>query len=368
MEMNFLKTFEKEINKLDVQIGVGDPPRYWYSVGNYALNRIISGSFFRGIPQGRVTGLVGPSGAGKSFLAANLMASAQHEGAFALMIDAENASDEKFVKAIGVDTSPANYRYVGVRTIPQVTKVMSSFIKGYKKEYNNNPDAPQIIIVIDSLDMLMTDTEEKNWVKGVTKGDQGQRNKQLKQMLRTFVQAVKELNISIIITDGVYKNQDLLNGEGVYIAKEAIRFSISQIIMLTKLKLKDDAKVIRGIKMKCEGFKTRFTQPFQKVVIEVPYEEGMNPYSGLLTVGLELGIIKQSGAWYNVVDSDEKWYSKDIADYADVILEKAEEMSSAFLLASGVSDDDLAAPDDDRTSLARRQETADNDKNNADSA
>ncbi len=363
MEMNFLKTFEKEINKLDVQVGVGDPPRYWYSVGNYALNRIISGSFYRGIPQGRVTGLVGPSGAGKSFLAANLMASAQREGAFALMIDAENASDEKFVQAIGVDTSLRNYRYVGVRTIPQVNKVMSSFIKGYKNDFGkNDPEAPQVIIVIDSLDMLMTETEEKNFVNGITKGDQGQRNKQLKQMLRTFVQAVKELNISIIVTDGVYKNQDLLNGEGLYIAKEAIRFSLSQIIMLTKLKLKDDTKTVKGIKMKCEGFKTRFTQPFQKVVVEVPYEEGMNPYSGLLIVGLELDIIKQAGSWYNIAGSDKKWYSKDISGYADEILEKAEAMNSAFLLASGVSDDDLAAPDDGRTSLARRQETADNDK------
>jgi len=364
MDMKFLKNFEKDLNKLDVQIGVGDPPRYWYSVGNYALNRIISGSFYRGIPQGRVTGLVGPSGAGKSFLAANLLASAQREGAFALMIDAENASDETFVKAIGVDTSPSNYRYVGVRTIPQVTKVMSSFIKGYKNEYKDgDPDAPQIIIAIDSLDMLMTDTEEKNWVKGVVKGDQGQRNKQLKQMLRTFVQAIKQSNISIIVTDGVYKNQDLLNGEGLYVAKEAIRFSLSQIIMLTKFKLKDDTKTkVRGIKMKCEGFKTRFTQPFQNVVIEVPYEEGMNPFSGLLSVGLGLKIIQQSGAWYNIAGSDKKWYSKDISEYADEILEKAEAMNSAFLLASGVSDDDLAAPDDDRSSLARRQETADNDK------
>ncbi|KKL95553.1 hypothetical protein LCGC14_1853400, partial [marine sediment metagenome] len=316
-------------------------------------------------PQGRVTGLVGPSGAGKSFLAANLMASAQREGAFALMIDAENASDEKFVKAIGVDTSPTNYRYVGVRTIPQVNKVISSFIKGYKGEYGtSDPEAPQIIIVIDSLDMLMTETEEKNFVKGVTKGDQGQRNKQLKQMLRTFVQAIKELNISIIVTDGVYKNQDLLNGEGLYIAKEAIRFSLSQIIMLTKLKLKDDATktIVRGIKMKCEGFKTRFTQPFQKVIVEVPYDEGMNLYSGLLEVGLELDIIKQRGSRYFLTGEDTTWYKKNIADHAEVILEKAEAMNSAFLLASGVSDTDLAGPDDDRTSLARRQETADNDK------
>ena len=362
-KMNFLKTFDKELDKLDVQVGAGDPPRYWYSVGNYAVNRIISGSFFRGIPQGRVTGLVGPSGAGKSFVAANLMASAQREGAYVLMIDSENASDEKFVNDIGVDTSPQNYKYVGVNTIPQVNKVISSFIKGYKNDFGtDDPEAPQVLIVIDSLDMLMTETEEGNFDRGVTKGDQGQRNKQLKQMLRTFVQAVKRLNISIVVTDGVYKNQDVMNGEGLYIAKEAIRFSLSQIIMLTKLKLKEKGETeVKGIRMKCEGFKTRFTKPYQKVTVVVPYDTGMNAYSGLLEVALELGVIKKKGSYYTLTGEDESWYAKDIADHADKILEKAEAMNSAFLMANGVSDDDVAGPDDERSSRARRLAKADGD-------
>ena len=76
-ELNFLKGFEKDLAKMDVTVGSGEPPRYWYTTGNVTPNRIISGSFYKGIPQGRVTGLVGPSGAGKSFLASNLMASAK---------------------------------------------------------------------------------------------------------------------------------------------------------------------------------------------------------------------------------------------------------------------------------------------------
>ena len=206
-ELNFLKGFEKDLAKIDVTVGQGEPPRYWYSTGNVTLNRIISGSFFRGIPQGRVTGLVGPSGAGKSFLASNLMASAQKEGAHVLVIDTENALDENFVGAIGVDITD-NYTYVSANTIPQVTKVVSAFIKGYKAEYGeDNPDAPQVLVVIDSLDMLMTETEEDHFSKGVTKGDQGQRNKQLKAMLRTFVQTIKRLNISMVVTDAVYRTK-----------------------------------------------------------------------------------------------------------------------------------------------------------------
>lgn len=336
--MDFLKNFEKDISSLNVTVGSGEPPRYWYSTGNHALNRIISGSFFKGIPQGRVTGLAGPSGAGKSFLASNIMRSAQQAGAHILAIDSENALDEKFVRAIGVD--PDNdYTYVSADTIPQVTKIVSSFLKGYKTEYSDSDDAPQVLIVIDSLDMLLTETESEHFEKGVTKGDQGQRNKQLKAMLRSFVQAIKHLNISIVVTSQVYKNQDVTNGEGLWIVSDAVKYSLSQIILITKLKLKDTGSTeVKGIRMKTEGYKTRFTKPFQKVVIEVPYDEGMDPYSGLLDVALELGIVNKKGARYVIDGDDTSWYAKNIADYADDILERAEAMNKAVLLATGVDD------------------------------
>jgi len=357
-ELNFLKGFEKDLAKIDVTVGSGEPPRYWYSTGNVILNRIISGSFFRGIPQGRVTGLVGPSGAGKSFLASNLMAAAQKEGAHILVIDSENALDENFVSAIGVDTTD-NYTYVAANTIPQVTKVVSAFLKGFKAEYGDDSDAPQILIVIDSLDMLMTETELDHFAKGVTKGDQGQRNKQLKAMLRTFVQSIKRLNVAIVVTDAVYRNQDVMNGEGVWMVKDACKFSLSQIVMLTKLKLKDTGSTkVKGIRMKCEGYKTRFTKPFQKVTIEVPYDEGMNPYSGLVEVAEELNIVTKSGSWYTL-DKDTKFQNKNISEYADAILKKAEAMSEAFLLGTGVSGDDEEGPDDNRSSKARRRAKVD---------
>ena len=56
----------------------------------------------------------------------------------------------------------------------------------------------------------------------------------------------------------------------------AIRYSLSQILLITKLKLKDDKEsAVSGIRMKVEGFKTRFTKPFQKVTVEVhPLRDG----------------------------------------------------------------------------------------------
>lgn len=359
--MDFLKNFEKDLGSIDVTVGSGEPPRYWYSTGNYALNRIISGSFYKGIPQGRVTGLAGPSQSGKSFLGCNILREAQQQGAHLLVIDSENALDEDFVRAIGVDPTQG-YTYVSVDTIPQVTTVVSKFLKGYKAEYGDDPNAPQVLIMIDSLDMLMTEREDDHFDKGVTKGDQGQRNKQLKAMLRTFVQKIKRLNVAVVVTSQVYKNQDVMNGEGLWIISDAVKYSLSQIVLLTKLKLKETGSTaVKGIRMKTEGYKTRFTQPFQKVVIEVPYDEGMNPLSGLLEVAVELGIVKKKGSRYVLDGEDTTWFAKDIGDRAEEILVKAEAMSKAVLLATGVEAEE-ASVEDTRSAKARRKEKHDQKK------
>lgn len=352
MNMKFISGIEKDLEKAGISVGASEPPKYWFSTGNYVLNKIISGSFYHGIPQGRLIAFTGPSGAGKSFLVGNALREAQKQGAYLVVVDSENALDDDFVSKIGVDVK-RDYTYIEVDTIPQAKKVVSSVINGYRDECGDDPDSPKLVIAIDSLDMLMTETEEENFKKGKTKGDQGQRNKQLKQLLREFVQAIKHLNISIIATDGVYKNQDVLNGEGVWIVKDAIRFSLSQVVLLSKLKLKETgSREVQGIRMKCEGFKTRFTKPYQTITIEVPYDTGMDPYNGLLDVAVELGVCQKKGSRYLITGEDSTWYSKDFGQYAERVLEMCESKREKFLEAL-VNEDDL--DDVDTTSSKTRR-------------
>lgn len=336
---DFLADMNKVLEKEGIETGgSAPPPRYWFSTCNFVLNRIISGSFYQGVPQGRCMAFVGPSGAGKSFMVGNVMRGVQQDrDAHIVVLDSENALDDEFVGAVGVNVNH-NYTYVPVDTIPQCNKIASSVIQGYKKEYGNDPDAPKLVMFIDSLDMLMTDTEQANFEKGVTKGDQGQRNKQLKAMLRSFVQNIKHLNISVVVTGQVYRNQDVMNGEGVWIVSDAVRYSLSQIVLLTKLKLKDEGVAV-GIKMRCEGYKTRFTKPFQKVEVMVPYDEGMDPYSGLIEAAKALGVVTQKGARYSIDGQDGSFYAKDVAAHADDILIKCEALSRTFLeVAEGVEE------------------------------
>lgn len=361
MELGFLKDFNKQVDKMD---GVGrssSPPRFWYHTGNHVLNKIISGSYMKGIPQGRITVFAGPSASGKSFLTGNVIREAQKAGAFILVVDSENALDDAFMTAIGVDTTK-NYSYVSVVTIAQAQNIISSFLKGYKKEYGNAPDAPEVLICLDSLSMLLTDTELENYDKGTMKGDMGQRNKQLKSMLRTFVQDIKDLNVTMTVTTQVYANQNPMDGNGVWVVPDAIRYSASQIVLTTKLKLRSTeagSRDIDGIRMKCEGFKTRFTAPFQVVTIEVPYARGMDPYNGLLKVAEELKVVEKRGSRYVLAGEDSTWYAKDFDKYAADVLVKCEAMCETFLEGKVDEEDEDHTNPESATSQRKRKVSGD---------
>ncbi len=302
--MKMLEAFKKDIKKYE-KVSVGfSPPGHWYHTGNFALNKIISGTFSRGIPERRITVLAGESGAGKSFLAGNLVKNAQADGAFIVYLDSENAVDKSFLSKIGADCSEEKLLYLQVVTIDDVTSIMSDFFNHYNKEYGvDNIDAPKVVIVLDSIDMLLTEKENEDFEKGDRKGDMGQRTKQLKHTLRTIVSRLSRTNIAFLATHQVYANQDLLNGQGKWIVNNSVRYSASQIILVSKLKLKEGTEVA-GIRMKCETYKSRFAKLGSTIEIEVPYAKGMNPYSGLLEMLVEKGVVKQGGAWYTFVDTE----------------------------------------------------------------
>jgi len=329
--MKFLKDFEKQVAKIEGVGGSSLPPRYWHSFGNYVLNKIMGGGLFRGVPQGRITGIVGPSGSGKSFICGNLARETQKDGGFVLVIDSENALDDEYMQKIGVNTEQ-NYLYKSVTTIPQVSQIVSSFLKGYKAEYGTDVNAPKVLIIIDSLNMLMTETELGNYESGDIKGDQGQQAKQLKAMLKSFVQDIKTLNVTMAVTGHVYRNQDIKNGEGVWIVNDGMKFSLSQILLVTKLRLKGDkAGEFEGIEMRCNSYKSRFSKPFQTVEIQVPYETGIDPYSGLIETAVALGVVEKRGSRYALAGEDDTWYSKDIAEHAEKIMKSIDSKEDSYI-------------------------------------
>jgi hypothetical protein len=152
-------------------------------------------------------------------------------------------------------------------------------------------------------------------------------------MLRQFVQNIKGLNVSMVITGQVYAatQAQILQGEGVWVVNQAIRYALSQIVLLKKLKLKDENKDVSGIRMIAEGFKTRFTKPYQTVEIEIPYDKGIDPLSGLKDAFISLGVIEKRGSRLALPGSSDTFYERDLPKYVDDLLLKAEALSKKFI-------------------------------------
>lgn len=302
----FRKTITKSVPGMS--IGFRDPDT-WVSTGNFVLNKLISGDFTKGIPLGKVTVLAGESGAGKSYIASgNIIKAAQDQGIFVVLIDSENALDEKWLSALNVDTSEEKLMKMNLAMIDDVAKVVSDFMKEYKTNYADKEpeDRPKVLFVIDSLGMLLTPTDVDQFQKGDMKGDMGRKPKALTALVRNCVNMFGDYNVGLVATNHTYASQDMFDPDDKISGGQGFIYASSIVVAMRKLKLKEDEagnKVsdVRGIRAAMKIMKTRYAKPFESVQVKIPYATGMNPYSGLFEFMESKGLITKQGNRYKYI-------------------------------------------------------------------
>jgi RecA/RadA recombinase len=303
--------FRKGITKSVPGLSVGfNDPDTWISTGNYTLNKLISDDFNKGIPLGKVSVLAGESGSGKSFIAAgNIVREAQGQGIFVVLIDSENALDEKWLHALDVDTSEDKLLKLNMAMIDDVAKVISDFMKAYKVDYvdMDEEERPKVLFVVDSLGMLMTPTDLAQFNKGDLKGDMGRKPKALTALVRNCVNMFGEYNVGLLATNHTYASQDMFDPDAKISGGQGFIYASSVVIAMRKLKLKVDADGVKtskvhGIRAACKVMKTRYAKPFEDVQLEIPYETGMSPYSGLVEFFEAKGTLQKKGNRLEFID------------------------------------------------------------------
>ena len=295
-----ISKFRKDITKsIDgLSIGFNDPTD-WISTGNYALNYLVSGDFHKGIPLGKVTVFAGESGAGKSYIASgNIIKAAQDQGIFVVLIDSENALDEGWLQALNVDTSEEKLLKLNMAMLDDVAKTVSTFMKDYKSMPDD--ERPKVLFVIDSLGMMMTPTELNQFEGGDMKGDMGRKAKALKALVTNCVNMFGSYNVGLVATNHTYQSQDMFDPDDKISGGQGFIYASSIVVAMKKLKLKVDAdgnktSQVHGIRAACKVMKTRYAKPFEGVQVEIPYETGMDPYSGLIDIFEKAGLLKKSG-------------------------------------------------------------------------
>lgn len=299
-----ISKFRKDLTKSIPGISVGfHDPTHWISSGNYALNYCISGDFNRGIPLGKVTMFAGQSGSGKSFICSgNIARNAQQQGIFPIIIDSENALDENWLKPLGVDTSEDKLLKVNMAMIDDVAKLMSDFMKDYRNRYQNESeeDRPKILFIVDSLGMLLTPTDVNQFEAGDLKGDMGRKPKALTALVRNCVNMFGEYNVGLVATNHSYASQDMFDPDDKISGGQGFIYASSIVVAMRKLKLKEDEEGrkttdVRGIRAACKIMKTRYNKPFESVEIKIPWESGMDPYSGLYDLFVRKNVLTKDG-------------------------------------------------------------------------
>ena len=312
-----LSKFRKTLTKSIDGLGVGfNDPTDWVSTGNYALNYLISGDFNKGIPLGKVTVFAGESGAGKSYICSgNLVKNAQEQGIYVVLVDSENALDEKWLKALGVDTSEEKLLKLNMAMIDDVAKTINEFMK----EYKALEERPKVLFVIDSLGMLLTPTDVNQFEAGDLKGDMGRKPKALTALVRNCVNTFGSYNVGLVATNHTYASQDMFDPDDKISGGQGFIYASSIVVAMKKLKLKEDDEgnkisEVRGIRAACKIMKTRYAKPFESVQVKIPYETGMNPYSGLVDMAEAKGLLKKDGNRLSFTTSDGeiiKYYRKE---------------------------------------------------------
>jgi len=303
--------FRKTITKSIPGLGVGfNDPTDWVSTGNYALNYLISGDFHKGIPLGKVTVFAGESGAGKSYICSgNIIKNAQENGIFVVLIDSENALDESWLHALGVDTHESKLLKLNMAMIDDVAKTIHEFMNEYKAMAEE--DRPKVLFVVDSLGMLLTPTDINQFEAGDLKGDMGRKPKALTALVRNCVNMFGNYNVGLVATNHTYASQDMFDPDDKISGGQGFIYASSIVVAMRKLKLKEDedgnkVSEVNGIRAACKIMKTRYAKPFEGVQIKIPYDTGMNPYSGLLDLFEKKGLITQQGNRLKYIDSTGK--------------------------------------------------------------
>ena len=305
----FRKSVTKSVKGLS--IGFRDP-NTWISTGNFCLNKLISGDFQKGVPLGKVTMFAGESGAGKSFICSgNLVREAQRMGIFVVLIDSENALDEKWLHALDVDTSEEKLLKLNMAMIDDVAKVIFEFVAEYRSGYESmDPDErPEVLFVVDSLGMLMSPTDLAQFEKGEMKGDMGRKPKQLKALVTNCVNMFGDLNIGLVCTNHTYASQDMFDPDDKISGGSGMIFASSIVVAMKKRKLKVDedgnkSSHVFGIRADCKVVKSRYAKPFESVQVQIPYETGMNPYSGLVDFFEAQELLTKSGNSLEYIDKE----------------------------------------------------------------
>tara|TARA_R110000851_G_scaffold94758_3_gene205757 strand:+ start:535 stop:1683 length:1149 start_codon:yes stop_codon:yes gene_type:complete len=273
----------------------------WVSTGSSLLDLAISNRPNGGLPVGRITELTGLEASGKSLIGAHVLANTQKKGGLAVYIDTENAMNEEFARAIGIDIS--SMLYIQLEAIEDIFETIENIILKIRESNNDR----LVTIVVDSVAAATTkveqeaDFEKDGWAtsKAII----------ISKAMRKVTQLIGRQRICLVFTNQLRVRLGVSFGDPYTTSGgKALGFHASCRLRLKaagQIKAKVDGKEhVIGIKTKAQVVKNRMGPPLRTAEFQILFDRGIDDYGSWLQVMKDYNLVQQGGSWYTYTDSE----------------------------------------------------------------